>query len=144
MLTPVPQKKYKAQQCTIVDRILLLRLSLFRFIFCLPAQVVVNLILCGIIAGLAAALSGALILPSVAGNELRESIARALVGVGKSLSGYDQPHHTVVPQLPFTHHGICISSDMLSTQVWGSAHLQTQCVWLALSVRSSRVCTLGR
>ncbi|CAL5226722.1 g9574 [Coccomyxa viridis] len=51
-------------------------------------EVVVNLILCGIIAGLAAALSGAFILPSVAGNELRQSVGLALLGVGKSLSGY--------------------------------------------------------
>lgn len=58
-------------------------------------QVVVNLILCGIIAGLAAALSGAFILPSVAGNELRQSIGLALVGVGKSLSGYVPPRPPV-------------------------------------------------
>ena len=58
-----------------------------RGIKCLT-QVVVNLILCGIIAGLATALSGALILPSVAGDELRQSIGMALLGVGKSLSGY--------------------------------------------------------
>jgi len=51
-------------------------------------QVGVNLILGGIIAGLATALSGAFILPSVAGNDLRKSIGLALLGVGRSLSGW--------------------------------------------------------
>lgn len=58
----------------------------------------VNLILCGIIAGLATALSGAFILPSVAGDELRQSIGMALLGVGKSLSGYTQLNHAVIPR----------------------------------------------
>ena len=49
---------------------------------------VVNLILCGIIAGLATALSAAFILPSVAGNELRLSLGQALLGTGRSMSGY--------------------------------------------------------
>ena len=51
-------------------------------------QVVVSLILCGIIAGLATAISAAFILPSVAGNELRLSLSQALLGIGKSMSGY--------------------------------------------------------
>jgi len=51
-------------------------------------QVVINLILGGIIAGLATALSGAFILPSVAGDDLRKSIGLALLGVGRSLSGW--------------------------------------------------------
>ena len=51
-------------------------------------QVVVTLILCGIIAGLATAVSAALILPSVAGDELRLSLGQALLGIGRSLSGY--------------------------------------------------------
>ena len=49
---------------------------------------VVNLILCGIIAGLATAVSAAIILPSMAGDELRLSLGQALLGVGKSMSGY--------------------------------------------------------
>lgn len=53
-----------------------------------PLQVVVNLILGGIIAGLATALSGAFILPSLAGDDLRKSIGLALLGVGRSLSGW--------------------------------------------------------
>lgn len=49
---------------------------------------VVNLILCGIIAGLATAISAAIILPSMAGDELRLSLGQALLGIGKSMSGY--------------------------------------------------------
>ena len=49
---------------------------------------VVNLILCGIIAGLATAVSAAFILPSMAGDELRLSLGQALLGIGKSMSGY--------------------------------------------------------
>ena len=49
---------------------------------------VVNLILCGIIAGLATAVSAAVILPSMAGDELRLSLGQALLGIGKSMSGY--------------------------------------------------------
>ena len=52
-------------------------------------QVVVNLIIgVGIIAALATALSGAFILPRLAGEELRDSIGLTLLGVGKSLSGW--------------------------------------------------------
>lgn len=99
----------KVQQCALLSTgSSLSRLPLSLDILHSCAQVVVNLILCGIIAGLAAALSGAFILPSVAGNELRESIGLALIGIGKSLSGYDQPHHAVGPQPPFTHNKICI------------------------------------
>ena len=52
-------------------------------------QVVANLIIgVGIIAALATALSGAFILPILAGEELRDSIGLTLLGVGKSLSGW--------------------------------------------------------
>jgi hypothetical protein len=53
----------------------------------LPNQVVVHLMYTGIIAGVATILSGALVLPTLAGDELRANIADALQGLGHSLSG---------------------------------------------------------
>ena len=50
-------------------------------------QVVANVILVAVIAGLATALSGALVLPTLAGDELRGSIAATLRGLGQSISG---------------------------------------------------------
>ncbi|CAL8463925.1 g3460 [Coccomyxa elongata] len=51
-------------------------------------EVVANLILDAVIAGLAAALSGAFIIPSLAGDDLRSNIAATLRGLGQSVSGY--------------------------------------------------------
>ncbi|EIE18909.1 hypothetical protein COCSUDRAFT_59833 [Coccomyxa subellipsoidea C-169] len=51
-------------------------------------EVVANVILVAVIAGLATALSGALVLPTLAGDELRGSIAATLRGLGQSISGY--------------------------------------------------------
>jgi hypothetical protein len=50
-------------------------------------QVVANLILDAVIAGVATALSGALVLPTLAGDEVRGSIAATLRGLGQSISG---------------------------------------------------------
>ena len=59
--------------------------------FCAQAnlflQVVANLILDAVIAGLATALSGAFVLPTLAGDEVRGSIAATLMGLGQSISG---------------------------------------------------------
>lgn len=54
---------------------------------CVLMQVVANLILDAVIAGLAAALSGAFIIPSLAGDDLRSNIAATLRGLGQSVSG---------------------------------------------------------
>ncbi len=50
-------------------------------------QVVANLILDAVIAGLACALSGAFIIPTLAGEDLRSNIAATLRGLGQSVSG---------------------------------------------------------
>jgi hypothetical protein len=50
-------------------------------------KVALSLLLDGVIAGVATALSGALILPTLAGDKLRDSLADALQGLGHSISG---------------------------------------------------------
>ena len=51
-------------------------------------KVVLSLLFDGVIAGLATALSGALVLPTLAGDKLRDSLADALQGLGHSISGW--------------------------------------------------------
>ncbi len=53
----------------------------------LAVQVISHLILDAVIAGVATAVSGALVIPTLAGDELRFSIADALRGAGQSISG---------------------------------------------------------
>ena len=48
---------------------------------------VLHLIYDGIIAGLATIVTGALVLPTLAGDELRANIGDALEGLGHSISG---------------------------------------------------------
>ena len=93
-------------------------------------QVVVNLILCGIIAGLATALSGALILPTVAGDELRQSISMALIGVGKSLSGYTELicANTLSSLAVITRPSLACKDRCMVIQLYLTASLQRMCL----------------